>query len=485
MNSTLETIRRRKRLAECLALALALACPFAACAATPETTASFPLNGTPRSPNALPWKAMPPVIGASQPSPSGATTYVPTNCDDSGPGSLREAATLAVRGDVIDLSELGCSRITLTSGEIAVNSVVIIGAGADALTIDTLGTSRILKHTDDATLTIIGTTLKNAKYIGPSGKGGCVYSISTVSLREAVVTGCQVLAPESTPALGGAIYARWYAILDDSVVSGNIATAPSARAAGGGIYAGAGVWAGYSTISDNSASSNVFGDGGGVFVSGGVPTPSGITASFIGSTFSGNYASHFNGGFSVHSSYGNSEFWMINSTVSGNRAGEIQGGGGVYTRPGVYNSTIAFNQAAWSDFAVGLYFQPSVELQSSIFSNNAADDGVSYDVQAYTHTITGAGNLIRHTSSLVPDDTITDCPQLGFLANNGGPTLTHAIGSDSPAIDAGNILFSFDNDQRGPGFPRVFGSSADIGAFENQGDPEDFVFRGGFNSDCD
>lgn len=54
---------------------------------------------------------------------------------------------------------------------------------------------------------------------------------------------------------------------------------------------------------------------------------------------------------------------------------------------------------------------------------------------------------------------------LGALADNGGPTWTHALPPDSPAVDAGD-----DNgqafDQRGTGFPRIVGKAADIGAYE-------------------
>ena len=53
-------------------------------------------------------------------------------------------------------------------------------------------------------------------------------------------------------------------------------------------------------------------------------------------------------------------------------------------------------------------------------------------------------------------------------ADNGGPTLTHALVPGSPAIDAGNptIPSPPTYDQRGPGFPRVVNGVIDIGAYE-------------------
>ena len=61
--------------------------------------------------------------------------------------------------------------------------------------------------------------------------------------------------------------------------------------------------------------------------------------------------------------------------------------------------------------------------------------------------------------------------QLSPLANNGGPTNTHALLPGSPCIDAGENLAILPNDQRGPGFNREFGLGADIGAFEYQVQP--------------
>ena len=70
---------------------------------------------------------------------------------------------------------------------------------------------------------------------------------------------------------------------------------------------------------------------------------------------------------------------------------------------------------------------------------------------------------------------VTD-PGLAPLADNGGPTLTHALLPGSSALDAGpDPVPDFpgnDHDQRGPGYARVVGGAADAGAFERQdGDP--------------
>lgn len=64
---------------------------------------------------------------------------------------------------------------------------------------------------------------------------------------------------------------------------------------------------------------------------------------------------------------------------------------------------------------------------------------------------------------------------LDVLADNGGPTKTMALLHGSPAIDAGpDPVATFvgnDSDQRGVPWVRIYGNSADIGAFEVQSDP--------------
>src|SRR6185295_9289735 len=59
------------------------------------------------------------------------------------------------------------------------------------------------------------------------------------------------------------------------------------------------------------------------------------------------------------------------------------------------------------------------------------------------------------------------------LANNGGPTLTHALVSGSPALNAGSNALALDaanqpltTDQRGIGFQRIIGVAVDIGSYE-------------------
>jgi hypothetical protein len=57
-------------------------------------------------------------------------------------------------------------------------------------------------------------------------------------------------------------------------------------------------------------------------------------------------------------------------------------------------------------------------------------------------------------------------PMLDVLANNGGPTQTHALLPGSPAIDAGANSLGLTTDQRGAGHSRSIGANTDMGAYE-------------------
>jgi len=103
-------------------------------------------------------------------------------------------------------------------------------------------------------------------------------------------------------------------------------------------------------------------------------------------------------------------------------------------------------------------------------------DGYTFDLNDAGSTISGSNNLVT-LSNVAPPDTITDLPALQPLALHGGSTETMTLNGASPAIDHGANPDGLDSDQRGPGYPRVVGISADIGAVEFN----DQIFRNGFD----
>ena len=125
---------------------------------------------------------------------------------------------------------------------------------------------------------------------------------------------------------------------------------------------------------------------------------------------------------------------------------------------------------------------PSIYAVSSIVAQNInTADGVDYDAVSGDGHIYGSNNLIISAPlSTWPPDTITSCPRLSPLLDNGGTTRTLALLPGSPAIDKGDDPFDLGTDQRGSGFPRDVGAFADIGAYEWSAGTGDVINRSGF-----
>ncbi len=426
------------------------------------------------------------VTGASIATDAAAATLPVTNCNDSGSGSLRDTVAAALSGDTLDLhSQLQCSTITLTSGAIVVNQhdLSLIGpAGGNRLTIDGSRLDRVIKHGGSGTLTLTDLAIANGKYQSSSNpRGGCLYSYGAISLTHSTVSNCAAEGQGSARAYGGGIFAhRLY--LTDSNVSGNTATAADS-AFGGGAAAGLELHAQSSTISFNEASttgSDTTALGGGLMTEG--------FANVVGSTISGNKAAE-GAGWAGESFYSGQSVTIVNSTISGNIASNYHAGITTTAPLALYNSTIAFNSGGIAGFSgAGLYsFGAALTLQSSIIADNIDAAGNASDLAGAAGTaVTGANNLITSGHGVVfPPNTITTCPKLGPLADNGGSTQTHALLHTSFAIDTGINPANLIDDQRGSTYPRVFGFAADIGAYEWQGMPDDRLFVSGFEMACD
>ena len=95
-------------------------------------------------------------------------------------------------------------------------------------------------------------------------------------------------------------------------------------------------------------------------------------------------------------------------------------GGGIYTQP---EAIVAIANTILKTGASGENLYGGIISRGHNLSNDAAggDNGV------------GPGGLLNQ-----PGDIRNTNPQIGPLADNGGPTKTMALLSNSPAIDAGN-----------------------------------------------
>jgi hypothetical protein len=406
----------------------------------------------------------------------------------------------AASGDTIDLTALGCSTITLSTGYIAVaqDDLAIEGPGAASLAIDANYASGILRHTGAGTLSVSGLTIANGTHTTDTAAalGGCLYSAANLEVVDSVVTTCTAHATGGYDARGGAIYTVGHLTLTSSVVTNSRAYA-SAVGRGGGIYAAGDLDADLSLISYNSAQGApiVNGQGGGAFVLGtttlhassiyyngayevgGLWTFGDVTID--ASLIARNGASQTAGMRAVDGT-GTATATIVNSTVAYNRSVERVGGLNLIVPATIRNTTIAKNEA-FNGLAGVLISGPTLELDSTIIAGNTAGPTPD-DFEVYgSPVITGANNLVIASSAPLPPDTISDDPLLDALADNGGPTFTLALMPGSPAIDAGNNVAALATDQRGAGFARHVGRRTDIGAFEVQ--DADFIFADGFDAD--
>ena len=204
-------------------------------------------------------------------------TVTVTNLNDSGPGSLREAIDNAPFSTVIDFAPNVTGTITLTTGQLAVDTELTInGPGARSLTVThaVTGASRIFSITGGFGVFISGLTITGGH--GVTHGGGVTIGGSSLSLSQATVSG-------NTAGQGGGIW-----VSHGSLTMEN------------------------NTISNNTASI----EGGGRW------TDSNSSGTMVDNTISGNSSSGNGGGILNHAAYE-----LRNNTIADNVAAS---GGGIH-----------------------------------------------------------------------------------------------------------------------------------------------------------
>ena len=176
---------------------------------------------------------------------------------------------------------------------------------------------------------------------------------------------------------------------------------------------------------------------------------------------------------------------MSNSTLSGNSAnvGFSSGGGAIHNNGGTVtvssNSTLSGNSVTDVDYGHGggiaFINGGSFTLQNTIVANSPSGGncyavGGSITDSGYNLDSDGSCGFgtANHSLSGTWDNPLN--PQLGALADNGGPTMTHALLAGSPALNTipqgtngcGGLILN--TDQRGVSRPQ--GSACDTGSFE-------------------
>ncbi len=374
----------------------------------------------------------------------GNTTMIGAHNDDSATGSAY----------VYGLS----GTITVDSGEICTLAHAITAANTDTPSGGCPAGSEHDTITLETDVSLAAALPQIASPITIEGQGHIIdgkqgnWSVLTVisggelSLNEVTITG-------GTAEFGGGIRNDGTLTLINSTVSGNTATNT-----GGGIYNNGTVTLTNSTISGNSAGT----DGGGILNSGGIVT-------LTNSTVSGNTADSSGGG--INTSRGidnNGTVTLTNSTVSGNSA--VTNGGGIansFSTVTLVNSMVSGNSSADDGREIYNFGIPSVSIINADSFNLFGHSGenstqafygftpASKDVNASSN---GTGGILKPTAlSAILNAT---------LADNGGPTKTHALVSGSPAVDLDTTCGTrLTTDQRGSSRP--VGAGCDVGAFED------------------
>jgi len=381
----------------------------------------------------------------------------------SGGGGVLNGGTLTITNSTFSgnsggigggIYNFGTTNITNStfSGNSAVNSAGgVYNFGTTNITNSTFSGNSAASgggiENNGGTLTITNSTFSGNSSTGLTSAGGGIFTnFGITTITNSTFSG------NSASADGGGVSSNGMLAITNSVFSGNSATAGG----GGGIY----IVVGTATITNSTFSGNSATQGGGVFTNGGTQT------TITNSTFSINSATSSAGG--VGTVVGT--LIIANSTFSNNSANF---GGGIENNSGtatILNSTFSGNSDSGWGAAVATWnggITPRTTIRNTILANSA---GFGFDCyNPISGTLIGSNNIIEKSSSCTSIATITSDPNLGALANNGGPTQTFALLTGSPALNTGNDAICaaapVSNTSQN-GVTRPQGPHCDIGAFE-------------------
>jgi hypothetical protein len=222
-----------------------------------------------------------------------------------------------------------------------------------------------------------------------------------------------------------------------------------------GFY-GAGIQNGGTlTLTDSTVYENSGSYGGGI--------QNAETLTVTNSTVSGNTAVYEGGGI-----LNEGMLTLTNSTVSGNTAEHSGGGISNWDELTLTNTTVSGNEAPQVK-GITNGFRGTLTTTNTVVEGDCATESQA--------TTTSGGYNIESpgdTCGFDPDGTdqvgvSAEALNLGPLANNSGPTMTHALLPGSVAIDQiPEADCEVETDQRGEPRPETGGTMCDVGAFEVQ-----------------
>jgi hypothetical protein len=397
-----------------------------------------------------------------------AQTFTITNLENSGAGSLREAvkeANAAAGVDTIDFAPELTGTISLSGTGLTITDAVdIVGPGAGALTIQQLTVEHRVFKIELATpgpVTISGLGLTGGSTPGRGGDVDDVGGTQPLTIEDCLIT------DGASEEIGGGIYSESPLRLLGSTVSGN-----RSQYQGAGLSLNAGFTLIGSTISGNISGAR---DTGGM--TGDVDQME--TGLIEDSTISGNQNRALElvargtgrivvrdstvadnvGGVGELATFGSGSFAFVGDTIADNDT--VNSGPGIYIEPEGGNPTAATFE----------------DTLLSANTKSTAEPEIEGPFSAAFSLIGDALGGLELTEVLPGSNLLGVDPQLGPLADNGGPTQTMALPVTSPAVNSG-AAFGLPTDQRDDprpvAYPGISASSApgsdssDIGAYELQ-----------------
>jgi hypothetical protein len=327
-----------------------------------------------------------------------AATYTVSNTDDSGAGSLRQAILDAnstpSTDDIINITATG--KLVLSSGQLPITGPLTInGPGADKLTIDGDGKSRIFAITQpgnpaisctpagaDFVVAISGLTLTNAANLatvsGEPQVGGAVYSSQSLSLRDMVISknkarygagvGLSVTYPDQST------------VLENVLIEGNESKMVVNGTAGGSIR------------------------GGGLYLLGNCIVSKPATASFSKVRFVNNTVTAFGASNVVESGglrllHSNMTATITDSQIVGNKTNSFTptssgfAGGGYF-----YVKNLLMERVEMSD---NNSIAPSIYLAGALIDSKSSDTPSNYTIRNSTFSNNGLQNILVSSSTNV------------------------------------------------------------------------------------
>jgi hypothetical protein len=427
-----------------------------------------------------------------------ATIYPVNDLDVAGLKNAITASNTNGQDDTIELATNGTYVLTATDNALnglpaiapdGGHKLTIHGNGATIMRSSAAGTPafRILYVNSGSNVTLDRLILSN----GSPGTfhGGAIYNDGETANVSLTITNCTLSG--NTGDYGGAIFNDGYqdpsfpAHIANLTVTGSLITGNTGTQYGGGIWnesGGINMNVSYCTFSQNRATAR---SAGAIQFDGSTGAARG---SITNCTFTGNSAANYGGAVNIDGFSGSAILPITNCTFDNNTANR---GGGVAMDGSSGNAVVNVTNCTFNrdfSFTLGdaIYLSQtgggttSLSIGNTILASADPDFNLSVDnfsggtanIASQGHNLsddaaggdatTGPGGFLNQSGDIRNTDPLLDP---AGLQNNGGPTLTIALQSGSPAVNQGGDAIAPERDQRG--YLRQV--PTDIGAFELNG----------------